>query len=116
MALTDAEIIAALMASPTNAAAAAALGISESHMYSRMRSEAFQKAFSDAKATVFKSCLEQAQRSVTKALETIVGIMTDEDYSAQVRLNAAQALLTAATRLQSSAEKERQERASLWIL
>ncbi|MCR4606695.1 MAG: hypothetical protein K5771_03105 [Oscillospiraceae bacterium] len=109
MTLTNDSIITALLTNDTNAAAASELGISESYLYKRMKSDAFQRAFSDAKAVIFAKCLEQAQRMLLKSVSTMAEIMDDINNAPQVRLNAAQAIITTVTRLQSAAAREREE-------
>lgn len=117
MTVSDEMIISALLSNSTNAAAAEELNISETYLYKRMRSPEFQDLFSEAKKILFKSCLEQTQRSIMDAVGTMIDIMNDTENSAQVRLNAAQAVVTAATRLQASATKERTENELLrWAL
>ena len=73
--LSNETIISALMSNGTNEAAAKELGISESYLYKRMRSPAFQDALKEARAVVFKTFLESAQRNMMAAVSTMVEIM-----------------------------------------
>lgn len=109
MTLSNEEIIDALLSNPTNAGAAEALHISESYLYQRMRTQDFKEALSEAKKTVFQTCLENAERCVTAAVTTMTDIMCDTDNAPQVRLNAARSVVETVARLQSSAAKERKE-------
>ena len=107
--LSNEEIVSALLSNGTNKATAEALGISESYLYKRMRTPAFQATLKEAKAVVFKTFLESAQRNMIDAVSTMVEIMNDQDCSPQIRLNAAQAVVSTVTRLQNSAVTERKE-------
>ena len=115
MTLTDEQIIQAVLTHPTNAEAAAALQISESYLYQRMRSESFKQGFNDAKSVIFATCLETAQRALSSSLITMAEIMQDTNNAPQVRLNAAQAIVATVTRLHRSAQQEREENSPFYI-
>lgn len=103
MRVTDQEIVAALLATRTNADAAEALEISERTLYNRMSSESFKKLYRDAQRQVYELCLQQVKRNLLSSVDTMVEIMNDVTAPAQTRLNAAEALQKSAARMTQSA-------------
>lgn len=95
-AVSDEEIIAALIASGTITTAAESLSISPRTVYDRMSKTEFQTAYSSAKADILRSAVFAINGKVTEAIETVSAIMADENTNPAIRLQAAQTILNAA--------------------
>lgn len=92
--ISDEQIIAALMAHNTVAAAAAAVGLSVRAMYDRMNDSEFKVLYRAAKADIVNAAVGKLNEKVAEAIDTIAGIMADKEVNAAVRLQAATAMLT----------------------
>lgn len=92
-AISDEQIIAALLNSGTIRGAAAAVGISERALYDRMSAGEFQALYKAAKADLIRAAVLNLNRQLQAAIDTTVSIMTNEDNNAAVRLQAAQTIL-----------------------
>lgn len=93
MKLSDEQIVAALISSPTNAEAADRLGISESQLYKRMKGEQFQRELRIAQEGVLKEAVQKLQIGMTEAIAVLREIMNDAKTNDQIRVNAAATLL-----------------------
>ena len=103
-AISDEQIIAALMAHSTVTAAAEAVGLSTRAMYDRMSDKEFKVLHRAAKADIVKAAVSLLNGKVTEAINTITDIMADKEVNAAVRLQAATALLTHAEKFADRAE------------
>lgn len=92
-AISDEEIIAALIASGTIAAAAEAAGISPRTIYERMRNREFKAAYRAAKSDLIRSAVFNIDARLTEAIDTIAEIMSDKQANPAIRLQAAQTIL-----------------------
>ena len=92
-AITDEQIIAALLANGTIRAVAAAVGISERTVYDRMNSGEFQALYKAAKADLIRAAVFNINNQVQAAIDTVADIMQDEDNNPAIRLQAAQTIL-----------------------
>lgn len=92
-AISDEQIITALLSNGTLKATAAAVGISERALYDRMNRGTFQGLYKAAKADMLRQAVCRLNDQTAAAVDTIAGIMTDKENSPTVRLQAAQALL-----------------------
>lgn len=92
-AITDEQIIAALLNSGTIKAAAAAVGMSERALYDRMSKGDFQAMYKAAKADLVRAAVLHLNQQVQAAIDTVCEIMSNEDNNAAVRLQAAQTIL-----------------------
>ena len=97
-AVSDEEIIAALMSSGSIARAAEMTGISPRTMYDRMGTRDFKAAYSAAKADVVRQAVLSMNRNLSAAVEVVTGIMNDDNNPAGVRLQAAKLFLENAAR------------------
>ena len=95
-AISDEQIIAALLDHGTIKAAAHAVGLSERAIYDRMSKGEFQALYKSAKADLLRSAVLDLNRQTRAAIQTIVDIMQDESNNAAVRLQAAQTVLNSA--------------------
>lgn len=108
MKVSDEEIVSALLTSSTNEQAAKKIGLSVTQLYRRMKTEAFKNRYSVAKQQIFEIVLEKAQLALSEALDTMIDVMRDQNSGQQIKLNAAVALVNTATRLQKSANLEKE--------
>ena len=91
--IPDEQIIAALLHNGTIRAAAAAVGISERALYDRMTDGTFQALYKSAKNDLIRAAVFSINGKLQAAIDTIEGIMLDENNNAAVRLQAAQTIL-----------------------
>lgn len=91
--VSDETIIAALLNNGTLKAAAAAAGVSERTIYDRMNNGEFQALYKAAKADLIRAAVFSINGKLQAAIDTIEGIMLDENNNAAVRLQAAQTIL-----------------------
>ena len=92
-AVSDEEIIAALLNSGSIQQAAGLTGISARSIYDRMGTRDFKAAYSAAKADIVRAAVLTLNRSLSAAVEVVAGIMNDENNSAGTRLQAAKMIL-----------------------
>lgn len=92
-AISDEQIIAALLQNGTIRATAAAVGIAERTLYDRMNDGDFQALYKAAKADIIRAAVLNLNRQLQAAIDTVSEIMTNEDNNAAVRLQAAQTIL-----------------------
>lgn len=97
-AVSDEEIIAALMSSGSIAQAAQMTGIATRTIYDRMGYRSFQAAYSAAKADIVRQAVLTMNRNLSAAVETVTSIMNDDGNPAATRLQAAKMLLENAAR------------------
>lgn len=92
-AISDEQLIAALLANGTIKAAAGAVGLSERAVYERMNDGEFKALYKSAKADLVRGAVVNLNNQVQAAIDTIAEIMQDTDNNAAVRLQAAQTIL-----------------------
>lgn len=92
-AVSDEEIIAALLANGTLRAAAAAAGISERAIYDRMNDGDFQALYKAAKADLIRAAVFNLNRQLQAAIDTVTDVMQNEENNPAIRLQAAQTIL-----------------------
>lgn len=92
-AVTNEQIIAALLTEPTIEKAATAAGLSRRALYERMNEPEFLTEYAKAKADLVKGTLFALVEHSQQAVQTIAQIMQDEENKPQVRLQAAGMLL-----------------------
>ena len=92
-AISDEQIVAALLHSGTIKAAAGAVGMSERALYDRMNAGEFQSLYKAAKADLIRAAVLNLNRQLQAAIDTVVEVMQDPDNNAAVRLQAAQTIL-----------------------
>lgn len=105
-AISDEQIIAALLNHGTIKAAACAVGMSERALYERMSKGEFQALYKAAKADLIRAAVLNINRQLQAAIDTVVDVMQDTENNPAVRLQAAQTILNNAgkfaQRLQAS--------------
>lgn len=92
-AVSDEQIIAAILNNRTLKAAAAAAGISERAIYDRMNDGDFQALYKAAKADLIRAAVFNLNSKLQEAIDTVAEIMADPDNNAAIRLQAAQTIL-----------------------
>ena len=97
-AISDEQIIAALLSSGTIKEAAAAVGLSERAVYDRMNGDGFSALYCSAKADVMRAAVVGINEHIHEAIDTIADIMHDRSNNPAIRLQAAQTLLNNAVK------------------
>ena len=92
-AVSDEEIIAALLGSGSIAQAAAVTGIAPRTIYDRMGTREFKAAYSAAKADIVRQAVLNMNRNLSAAVDVVTGIMNDEGNPAATRLQAAKMII-----------------------
>ena len=92
-AVSDEQIIAALISSGTITKAAEAAGISSRTIYERMTHREFKAAYRAAKSDLIRQAVFNMDNKLTDAINTIADIMNDKNANPAIRLQAAQTIL-----------------------
>ena len=92
-AVSDEEIIAALLQSGSIAQAAELTGIGQRTIYDRMGTRDFKAAYSAAKSDIVRAAVLTMNRSLAAAVEVVTGIMNDDSNNAGTRLQAAKMII-----------------------
>ena len=101
-AVSDEQIIAAILQTGSTAQAAEALGITAKTIYTRRTTDAFKALWYAAKADILRGATMNVNRTVARAVDTIAEIMDDKAANPAVRLQAAGMILKNASELQRS--------------
>lgn len=88
------KALAALLTSPSKAAAAKAAGISPRTLRDYLSDQSFQAAYRDAFGNMVEDATRQAQQAISPALSTLREIVEDREEDAQARISAARAILS----------------------
>ena len=97
-AVSDEEIVTALLANGTITAAAAALQIGQRTIYDRMNTQEFITVYSAAKADILRTALLAVNARLTGAITTVAQIMDNPETNPATRLQAAQTIINAAAK------------------
>lgn len=92
-AVSDEQIIAALLHSGTIKAAAQAVGLAERTLYDRMNAGNFQARYKAAKADLVRAAVFYINSQLQAAINTVVDVMSDPENNPAIRLQAAQTIL-----------------------
>ena len=92
-AVSDEEIIAALLSSGSIQEAAQAVGIAPRTIYDRMGTRDFRAVYSAAKSDIIRQAVFSMCGNIAAAVNVIIGIMNNEENPAGTRLAAAKLLL-----------------------
>jgi len=101
-AVSDEQIIAAILQTGSTKEAAEALGITAKTIYTRKTTDAFKALWYAAKADILRGATLNLNRTVARAVDTIAEIMNDQNTNPAVRLQAAGMILKNASELQRS--------------
>lgn len=92
-AVSNEEIIAAILQHSTIKEAAAAVGISTRSVYDRMEDRAFRSEYMAAKDDIIRGAVFSINRKLSQAVDTVAEIMEDKDNNPAIRLQAAQTII-----------------------
>lgn len=92
-AVSNEEIIAALIQHGTIKEAAAAAGISARTIYDRMNDRQFRAEYMEAKNDIIRKAVFSINEKLAAAIETTAEIMQDKDNTPAIRLQAAQMII-----------------------
>ena len=92
-AVSDEEIIAALLSSGSIQEAAQAVGIAPRTIYDRMGTRDFRAVYSAAKSDIIRQAVFSMCGNIAAAVNVIIAIMNNEENPAGTRLSAAKLLL-----------------------
>lgn len=93
------KVLAALLTSPSKAAAAQAAGISSRTLRDYLADPSFQTEYKRAFAGLVEDATRQAQQAIAPALSTLREIVESEDENAQARISAARSILEYSVKL-----------------
>ena len=92
-AISNEEIIAALLQHGTIKDAAAAAGTTPRTVYDRMNDRDFRAEYMEAKNDIIRKAVFTINEKLSAAIDAVAEIMTDKDNNPAVRLQAAQTIL-----------------------
>ena len=92
-AISNEEIIAALLQHGTIKDAAAAAGTTPRTIYDRMNDREFRAEYMEAKNDIIRKAVFTINEKLSAAIDAGAEIMTDKDNNPAVRLQAAQTIL-----------------------
>lgn len=98
-AVSNEQIIAAMLTSGTIAAAAESCGISPRTIYDRMKDRDFRAEYGAAKNEIIRGAVYKLNQQLSAAADTVVEIMQNPENNSAVRLQAAQTILNNAGKL-----------------
>jgi len=92
-AISNEEIIAALLQHGTIKEAAAAAGTTPRTIYDRMNDRDFRAEYMEAKNDIIRKAVFSINEKLSAAIDAVADIMTDKDNNPAIRLQAAQTIL-----------------------
>ncbi|WP_300347065.1 hypothetical protein [uncultured Oscillibacter sp.] len=98
------RVLAALLTSPSKAAAAEAAGVTVRTVQNYLSDPAFREEYQSALEDVVMDAAKQAKQSLSPALSTLREITEDRGEDAQARIGAARAILTSGLKLIETAD------------
>lgn len=98
-AVSDEEIVAAIIGNNTITAAAEVCGISSRTINDRMKEPAFRQLYREARADILRGAVLKLNQQLTAAIDTVSEIMADKGTNSATRLQAAQTIISNAARL-----------------
>lgn len=104
--VSNEQIVAALIQTGSAVKAAESLGISPRTIYDRQQEEDFQRLYNAAKADIIRGAVFGINRRLGDAVETVAAIMADESTNPATRLQAAQTIISNATKLAERLAKD----------
>ena len=121
-AVSNEEIIAALLQHGTVREAAEAAGTTPRTIYDRMNNDyEFRGQYAEAKSSLVRKAVFSINEKLADAIEAVSDIMNDPDTNAAVRLQAAQTIINNAAKFaerlnkdESHARNEGRDPADIW--
>lgn len=108
-AISNEEIIAALMEHGTVKAAAAAAGTTPRTIYDRMNDREFRTAYAEAKNDIIRRAVFTINERLSDAIDTVSDIMSDPKNNPAIRLQAAQTIINNAGKFADRLTKDERE-------
>lgn len=105
-ALSDEQIIAAILTGGTFTEAAKALNVSTRTLYDRMASRDFKALYNGAKTDIIRGAVLKINHKLAEAIDTVSEIMTDKEVNPATRLQAAQTLISNAAKFSERLQHE----------
>lgn len=105
-AVSNEEIIAALLQHGTVKEAAAAAGTTPRTVYDRMKDREFRADYMEAKNDIIRKAVFTINEKLSAAIEAVADIMTDEKNNPAIRLQAAQTILNNAGKFSERLTKD----------
>ena len=105
-ALSDEQIIAAILTGGTFTEAAKALNVSTRTLYDRMTSKDFKALYAGAKTDIIRGAVLKINHKLSEAIDTVSDIMTDKEVNPATRLQAAQTLISNAAKFSERLQHE----------
>lgn len=93
------KALAALVTEPTQKAAAAKAGISETTMRNYLADPEFQRAYKKEFSDLVTQATRQAQQALSPALSVLLEILQDEEQPASARISACRSIAEYGLRL-----------------
>jgi hypothetical protein len=87
------QAIAALLSQPSIGGAAKQVGIGEKTLFRWLQLDDFQRAYKNARRQVIDQTITQIQSVMSKAVQTLLNVMSDVAAPASAKVSAARALL-----------------------
>ena len=110
-AISNEEIIAALLQHGTVREAAEAAGTTPRTIYDRMKDREFRADYMEAKNDIIRKAVFSINERLSEAIDAVSDIMNDADTNPAVRLQAAQTIINNAAKFAERLTKdERQSR------
>ena len=104
-AISNEEIIAALLQHGTVKDAAQAAGTSPRTIYDRMQEREFRAAYMEAKNDIIRKAVFSINGKLAAAIDEIADIMSDKDTNPAIRLQAAQTIISNAAKFAERLEQ-----------
>ncbi len=105
-AVSDEELVAALIQHGTIKEAAAAAGTAPRTFYDRMKDPAFRALYTEAKTDILREAVFSINGKLSEAVDTVAAIMSDTGNNPAVRLQAAQTIINNAAKFSERLVKD----------
>ena len=105
-AVSDEEIIAAILQHGTIREAAQAAGIAPRTIYDRMESRDFRSLYMAAKNDIIRKAVFTINEKLSEAINTVAEIMTNSEVNPATRLQAAQTIINNAGKFSERLAKD----------
>lgn len=92
-AISDEQIITALMSCNSMTETAEALGLSRSALYDRLKDDNLKLMYNEAKAELLRNAVNNANSGLQDALNTVKEIINDKTINPETRLKACDKLI-----------------------
>lgn len=108
-AVSDEEIIAALLQHGTIKEAAAAAGTTSRTIYDRMKDKTFRSEYMAAKTDIIRKAVFTINEKLSEAIEAVANIMNDTAVNPATRLQAAQTIMNNAAKFAERLTRDEQQ-------